>query len=198
MESAMKVSRSKRSGPGGFGKSFIPKGTVLFILLLFMLPVVCFGQEVEWELYASSSLAPQGENYYDVYRLFDGRMGTAWVEGVSGGGAGEFITLRLTNIVGNVGNYIYLKGFKLNNGYCKDRETWVKNGRVKKIKVYINGVEKYNGHLEDTMKEQTVTLGRYTIGVDDVIKIEILGVYPGSKYEDTAISELVPIYSFGE
>ncbi|MBN1572720.1 MAG: hypothetical protein JW984_05920 [Deltaproteobacteria bacterium] len=194
----MKLLRSNRSGSGGFGGFLICKVTILFILALFLLPSISLSQEVEWELRSSSHLAPQGQNYYDVYRLFDGQMGTAWVEGVSGGGVGEFITLRLMNIAGNVENYIYLKGFELNNGYCKDRETWLKNGRVRKIKIYFNGTEIYNGHLEDTMREQTVSLGSHLVNIDDVIKIEIMDVFPGREYEDTAISELIPIYTFAQ
>ncbi len=192
----MKLSRLNPNDSGGLGASLIWKGTVLFLLILFLFPLTSLSQELEWELRSSSHLAPQGENYYDVYRLFDGQMGTAWVEGGSGGGFGEFITLRLIAIAGNVENYIYLKGFEINNGYCKDRETWIKNGRVKKIRIYLNGKGIYNGNLEDTMREQRISLGRHLVKIDDVIKIEIRGVYPGSKYEDTAISELVPIYSF--
>ena len=192
----MKSSRLNPGGSVGSGVSLVRKSTALFLLILFLLPLASLGQELEWELRSSSHLAPQGENYYDVYRLFDGQMGTAWVEGVSGGGVGEFITLRLIAIAGNVENYIYLNGFEINNGYCKDRETWIKNGRVKKIRIYLNERGIFNGNLEDNMREQRISLGSHLVKIDDVIKIEIRGVYPGSKYEDTAISELIPLYSF--
>lgn len=169
----------------------------LLILLsaLLLAPLVSSAQEAQWELVASSQLAPQGGNYYDVYRLFDGEMGTAWVEGVGGSGVGEYFTLTLKSISNPSVGGIYLTGFNLNNGYCKDRDTWLKNGRIKKLKIYLNGKTIYNGDLEDTMREQSIVLGGHYIGIDDTIMIEISDVFPGTEYEDTAISELIPVYT---
>lgn len=189
----MKLSRLN---PDGSGASPVRKWTVIFLVILFSLPLTALAQEAQWELKSSSHLPPQGNNYYDVYRIFDGQLGTAWVEGVSGGGVGEFITMKLTSIMGNVGTCIFLTGFEINNGYCKDRDTWLKNGRVKKIKIYRDDTLIYTGHLEDTMNVQTIDIGSRVISLDEVLKIEIVDVFPGTEYEDTAISELVPIFSF--
>ncbi|MEO0340382.1 MAG: hypothetical protein AAF242_14375, partial [Bacteroidota bacterium] len=117
------------------------------------------------------------------------------VEGASGQGIGEFLevqfpatTPRITEIT-------------ITNGYVKSQKAWINNGRVKRLRVYINGEVYGIFALEDRCADQVFevepigfgdrqNLDKYTNRPDWVIRFEILEVYPGNKYEDVAISEI--------
>jgi len=75
---------------------------------------------------ASSTLAPQGKNNYSVKNLSDDSPMTAWVEGKSDYGIGEWFEIKAINV-----NVIY-------NGYQSSPISWINNSRVKKFKVYKN------------------------------------------------------------
>jgi hypothetical protein len=84
----------------------------------------------------------------------------------------------------------------IHNGYIKDKRTWKNNGRVKKLLMYYNDEPYAILNLQDTRDCQTFDVG--VLGFHDfkedapdwTIKFEILEVYPGNKYQDTAITEI--------
>lgn len=118
-------------------------------------------------------------NVFSPYLLADGRKETAWVEGVSGDGTG--VSIRVSFPCSTK-----IEGFKIMNGYCKSRETFQKNNRVKKLEVsYDYGKEVVT--VEDEMEIQKIPLRR---GVTRFVEFRILDVYSGSEHRDTAISEL--------
>lgn len=81
----------------------------------------------------------------------------------------------------------------LANCYKKTKKTWEENSRVRKMKMYVDN--KPFGQLEllDSFEFQTIDIGKIMLPTQKVIKLkfEIVEVYPGTKYEDTAISELL-------
>ena len=81
----------------------------------------------------------------------------------------------------------------ISNGYMKSEETWKNNNRVKSLKLYIN--DKAHGilQLSDTRTDQEFKLGTFgknKDGSDLVLRFEILDIYKGDKYNDTAITEI--------
>ena len=81
----------------------------------------------------------------------------------------------------------------ISNGYMKSEETWKNNNRVKKLKLYVNGVPFGILNLKDSRTDQYFemgTLGHNKNGTDLILKFEILKVYKGSKHNDTAITEI--------
>lgn len=135
-------------------------------------------------------------NYKDINYLpqnaHDLSYKTAWVEGVEGYGIGESLTYhfpphtpRITEI-------------RIVNGYVKSEKAWRENSRVKQLKLYIDGVPTALLNLEDNRNEQLFTVE--PIGNSDrenlknkpwwTMKFEIVEVYKGEKYEDTAITEI--------
>ena len=117
---------------------------------------------------------------------------TAWVEGVEGYGISESLIYhfpphnpRITQI-------------KIVNGYVKSEKAWRENSRVKQLKFYIDGVPTALLNLEDNRNEQLFEVE--PIGNNDrnnlskkpwwTMKFEIVEVYKGEKYEDTAITEI--------
>ena len=148
-----------------------------------------------YQVTTSSQLSSQGNNNYESNNLRDFSFKTAWVEGVDGYGIGEYIEYsfepthpRLTKII-------------LVNGYVKSKKAWKNNSRVKKIKLYLNDTPYAIVNLKDMYAEQYFEVD--PIGHSDrkdveklkqqnkfTLKFEILEVYKGEKYEDTAITEI--------
>lgn len=146
-------------------------------------------------LSASSYLRPGKTANYEPKNIHDLNFATAWVEGVAGHGIGESITYHFPPQNPRITQIIVV------NGYVKSDKTWKENSRVKKLKLYIDDKPVAFLMLQDVKNEQSFTVD--PIGYSDrtdyeqllkkpwfTIKFEILEVYPGSKYQDTAITEI--------
>ena len=137
---------------------------------------------------SSSELKPVGKLDYKASNAADFNHMTAWVEGAEGTGKGEFIEYTFT------GSSPRITTVKILNGYCKNQQTWEQNGRVKSLKMYNNDIPVLTLELEDSRTLQCFNIGTFgehnPNAPDWKLRFEILDVYPGSKFEDTAISEL--------
>lgn len=134
---------------------------------------------------ASSALADR----YAAEKAHDFSIVTAWVEGVEGNGEGEYIKYAFPGTCPRITTVL------IHNGYVKNWDVWRDNGRVKKLLMYYNDEPYAILNLQDTMGLQSFDVG--VLGYEDKdsapawsIKFEILEVYPGKKYEDTAITEI--------
>lgn len=140
-----------------------------------------------YKVSSSSHLKPMGENSYEPSQAHDDSFKTAWVEGASGQGIGEHIDYYFKN------NSPRLHTILIYNGLVKSDKAWKANSRVKTLKLWVNGEGFGTLHLQDTTALQifsTGLLGHRPDGKDLILKFEILEVYPGEKYKDTAITEL--------
>ncbi len=149
-------------------------------------PHDCFIQDT---VYATSRLAPQGKNNYNETNIYDCNSMTPWIEGVKGYGIGEKVTVHLDYV--NAG-WI---GITIVNGYSKNETAWKNNSRVKKLKLYFNDKPIYILNLKDEMGEQAFYWNEpINRNIEEFsITVEILDVYKGDKYDDTAISEILPL-----
>ena len=104
-----------------------------------------------------------------------------WVEGVKGYGINETISIEFNNPV---------YGFSILNGYAdvQNMKLFKENGRVKKLKVedLTNKLE-YTMNFEDKVYFNYLELSKPSKS----IKLTILDVYKGTKYQDTCISAMV-------
>ena len=139
----------------------------------------------------ASSHLPSNKSFdYVAGKVDDFDVSTAWVEGVDGNGEGE--TIEFTFDSESLGfNEIHII-----NGYAKTQKAWEENSRVKKLKVYCNNTPIAILNLEDSRTEQLFKVGmvepkKRIKGKNWFVKFEILEVYPGTKYEDTAITEII-------
>ncbi len=96
----------------------------------------------------------------------------------------------------NVQGYNHtLNGILIINGYAKSEELYKANSRVKKLKLTIDDKQEYILELEDTMNPQLFDID-YTQELDKEslkpvkAEFEILEVYEGEKYDDTAITTI--------
>ena len=144
---------------------------------------------------ASSFLKPSKSINYSVNNIHDLSYKTAWIEGVPGYGIGEFVTYHFPPENPRITKIIVV------NGFAKSEETWKENSRVKKLKMYIDDKPFAILNLLDNRQEQSFKFE--PIGYGDredfnklqskpwwTIKFEILDIYKGDKYDDTAITEI--------
>ena len=134
---------------------------------------------------ASSALADR----YAAEKAHDFSIVTAWVEGAEGNGEGEHLRYSFPGTCPRITTVL------IHNGYVKNWEVWRDNARVKRLLMYYNDEPYAILNLQDTMGLQSFDVG--VLGYEDKdsapawsIKFEILEVYPGKKYEDTAITEI--------
>ena len=153
---------------------------------------------------ASSVLPTDGLNKYNYgpENLFDNDYGTAWVEGVKGPGIGEWVEVDLDKVS--------ISGLGIINGYTKRKSLYYANNRIKKLRLDVewdNWGNRSGGKdsTEITLKEKQFNelnqnaeapfiswLADYGDGYNRAkkVRLTILEVYPGTKYNDTPITEL--------
>ena len=135
------------------------------------------------DLRASSSLPAQGKNAYGPEKLTDDSPFTAWVEGASGDGVGEWIEFTFGSMEAG---WTCAQSLTLVNGYQKTPATFRENGRIQALDLQINGAPGGRLRLDDRVGEQIFPLEARR---GDRVRLTIASVYPGTKYTDTALSE---------
>jgi hypothetical protein len=117
--------------------------------------------------------------------LFDEDQSTAWAEGAAGLGEREWVLLSWPAERS-------LRGIRLINGYAKSSALFAKNGRVQRIRLTLSDGQSASLSVRDAPEPQLLSLPS-PVRVQWV-KIEIDDAVRGDKYEDTAISELQPVF----
>lgn len=139
---------------------------------------------------ASSHLEAQGSDTYEAGNLHDFDHESAWAEGVEGDGIGQYIIYEFP------GNCPRVTTVNILNGYVKNEKAWVENSRVKNLRLYYNDTPIAILELEDSRTLQWFDVGLLGNGPDAddapawTLKFEILEVYPGTRYNDTVISDI--------
>ncbi|WP_370107841.1 NADase-type glycan-binding domain-containing protein [Bradyrhizobium yuanmingense] len=128
----------------------------------------------------SSMLKPQFGNSYGAANLFDASTGTAWVEGASGNGVGEWITIEFETVR-------RVRSIHVQNGYQKSRDIFA--NRVRQIRVLFSGGESQTFVLDDKLSAQLLML-RPPVSAH-WMQFIIDDVWAGNKYTDTAITKLL-------
>ncbi|HLJ50489.1 MAG TPA: DUF4424 family protein [Bryobacteraceae bacterium] len=128
---------------------------------------------------------------YPVQNIADLNKATAWVADKSGG-TDESITLTLAKPA-------HVDQLGIIPGYTKSKAIYFANNRIKDLEVSVNGGQPVPVSLPDEYISfapgskkayQLIDLGGYT-GPAKTITLKVKQVYPGSKYNDTCISELL-------
>jgi hypothetical protein len=141
---------------------------------------------------ASSSLR-DGNAAYTPDNL-DLRLNSVWAEGKEGQGIHEKLFIPFP---AQFYYEIYISG-----GYVSYSKSYLykENSRPKKIRIYFGDEESLQENymdveLKDTPRFQYIPLYRIVnwedYNQDNIIEIEILEVYPGTKYEDTCINSIL-------
>lgn len=139
-----------------------------------------FGMSDIINVSATSVLSEKGMTH-STQRIIDGDEKTAWVEGVKGQGENEAVSFSFN------GEY-KITGFSIKAGYHKSAKLYDENSRPANIRVTYSDGSSEEYYLEDLFCEQNIYLN--SPKVTRSITLTILSVYPGSRFEDTVISEL--------
>ncbi len=164
----------------------------------------------------SSALKRQGENEYGAYSISDLSFQTAWVEDVKGYGIGEFVTFhfqpmhpRITTVI-IANGYIKSKEIWKNNSRVKQLKMYLNNKpfailnlkdvhasqtfEIPTIGYEITHHLNNDGTTWYKYKDKNGrTVKSYHKNSElqpSLIRFEILSVYKGDKYTDTAITEI--------
>ncbi|HRY06220.1 MAG TPA: discoidin domain-containing protein [Hyphomicrobiaceae bacterium] len=127
----------------------------------------------------SSVLEPQFGFNYLPRNLVDTDLKTAWVEGKSGHGEGESLTVDLNGLR-------TVTAIQVMNGYHKNERLFLANSRVHIAELQFSNGETRKVSLADAPGLQTIEVGRQKASW---VRFTIRSVYPGNKYKDTAITE---------
>jgi hypothetical protein len=142
---------------------------------------------------------------YEPKNLFDNDLNTAWVEGAAGSGVGDWVEIQIAK-------NSYIEAIGIINGYTKNEAIYNANNRIRKIRLYVEYIDGWSENAKPNRKESTDIvlaakqfnelnrdvrapfiswLADYGAG-DPIAKIRltILEVAEGAKYNDTCISEL--------
>lgn len=138
---------------------------------------------------ASSTLR---EKYnYIPENITDADPATAWIEGDSGSGEGEWIEILFKKQVN-------IKSIVIMNGYLKSESTYFENNRIKSCLLQgICGTDTVKReYVFQDLKSHTGIFkpaGEKLEGFKNVTKIRLIigSVYKGSKYDDTGFSEII-------
>ncbi len=138
----------------------------------------------------SSYLPTSGINRsdYGPASLFDGSDRTAWVEGRTArrdDGIGEWILLDWQR-------ERRVRGFTLKNGYWKSKRLFAANGRVVRLRARFSSGRAMDIKLRDNARSQRIALAKPETAT--WVQLEILQARRGTKYSDTAITELKPSF----
>jgi hypothetical protein len=138
-------------------------------------------------LYCVSSYLPTSginRSDYGPASLFDNSDRTAWVEGRTAkrdDGIGEWILLDWKS-------ERRVRGFTFKNGYWKSKRHFRINGRVTKLRIRLSTGRTMDVAINDIMRSQDITLDSPETAT--WAQIEIIKARRGTKYSDTAVTEL--------
>jgi hypothetical protein len=138
---------------------------------------------------ASSALPPSKNIYYSAKNAHDFDPLTAWI---TKKGKGEYIEYTVdTRKQGD--HHLGVTSLIMLNGYRKSRDLWKANSRVKCLIMSVDDKPYAKLELLDSYEVQVVKFDKIMLPKSGLkkFKFTIVDVYKGSKYNDTAISEMV-------
>jgi hypothetical protein len=145
-------------------------------------------------IYASVELSPNGKTTYTAKNAHDFDKDTAWIPKKGDYGIGAYLAYEFNfDKEKNYDGHLGVTTILMANGYKKSKILWEANSRVKKLRMYVNGKPYHDILLLDSFEIQTIDIGEimFPPRKTTTLKFEIIEVYPGKKYKETAISELV-------
>lgn len=140
------------------------------------------GEELDVSSAAATSTIQQKDVINDAMLMFDKDDSTNWQEGVNGYGEGESVTVWFKNSC-----EVRIIGFK--NGNWKNDRYYYGNAMPAVLKLRFTD-EEITVPFQNKREIQWVVLSRPVI--TDKMTVEIVKVYPGTTWEDTVITEIMP------
>lgn len=156
---------------------------------------VLSSEQVDWKQLEQVSVWAEAESslvsektgmIYGPELMLDGDINTSWQEGEDGWGEEETLTFSF------YGEEVPLKVISFYGGSFQSEEKFTENGRPAEITVIcsLDGEEKgrFSAELEDAMMPNYLQFDQAVSC--NAVNIQIDSVYPGSRYQDTAVTEM--------
>ena len=140
---------------------------------------------VDFKVTASSTLAGgqyQAQNVNKWSNETEVDPNSCWAEGVAGNGEGEWLEL-------NAKVPVLLDRLQITNGLAASEALFRANNRIKKLDLSVNGGEPVAVELPDQMKPFDIKLPE-SKDVVRTIRLTIREVYPGTKHQDTCVTQI--------
>ena len=135
---------------------------------------------VEANTCVSSARSAVDGNSFGPEHLFDGDWDTAWAEGVAGDGVGSAISMEFPEPRA-------VRGIVIVNGFIASQQDFIRNGRIREVRITASNGSTWTVDLLDTDEEQYAETDLFPSV--SWIEAEVTAVYPGSRYPDLAVTE---------
>lgn len=142
---------------------------------------------------ATSTLADDTYSYSPEH-LLDGKKDTVWVEGASGFGIGEKIIFSFDMTSREPPSKdLGISSVSIINGFPRTEELWRANSRVKSLRVYYDKKLVETIELADIPKYQKIKIPNFVFTPGEIheVTFEIAEVYPGTRFQDTALADVL-------
>jgi hypothetical protein len=118
-------------------------------------------------------------------------MGKVWSEGVEGTGIGESLTFTFKTTKKNTTD-LGVTSCAIGIGHQGSERLFRENARPKVIELSMDGKPRALLQLKDTMGLQQFDMPKLALErpSEHTIRLKIVDVFPGTKFEDTCISEV--------
>lgn len=130
---------------------------------------------------ASSTYPGDADVSYSASNIVDNKQSTVWVEGDEGSGLGSWVELDL-------GGAQNVSGLRIWNGNWYTYDFWQRHNRVKNLQVELDDGTKLDFELKDEFAPELITFDKAISA--SKIKLRIKGIYSGSTFNDTCLSEI--------
>lgn len=160
----------------------MPKNTIiaLSVIMLLALMQTVWAVPIIDSVHGSPSVPASARYSYKAENLIDGNSTTPWCTRAQRTGT-AWIELYAVKPA-------YWNGFGIFNGYGRDDRSFLRNSRIKEMKVYLDGKAAGDFVARDSMAPQWFTLKRTKARE---LKIEVISEYKGNRDDDLCASELI-------
>lgn len=117
----------------------------------------------------------------------DSEAGTAW----TGARVGDTLVFRFPKDLPRELNGTPFYGIDLANGRQRPAEAFGEYGRIKSLRLSHNGKPVHTIRWGDTRRWQQAEFDDIFLNVGDTLTLEILEIYPGTKFPTAALTEIV-------
>lgn len=152
---------------------------LLSLYVLAALPAQAALLKPTWS--ASSTAVPEAAVGYDATNLGDGKIASAWFEGVDGSGLGEWV-------MADFGGDKTISTFTIWGGYGYSKTYWGHYNRPKIVSVEFSDGSKQEFTLQDAFAGEVVTLP--SPKTTSSMRFRVKTVYSSDAVNDTPISEI--------
>ncbi|MGB8352642.1 MAG: hypothetical protein WCD79_02015 [Chthoniobacteraceae bacterium] len=143
-----------------------------------------------WEVDIVPAATPNDKTGHPVYATNDDDATSAWVDD-GATSIGTKIIFHFPKKLPKELEQTPFYGFDIANGYTKSETIWKSYARIKKARLYYNNKPLYIVDFPDTRRWQQVSFDDIMVRHGESMTLEILEVYPGTKSQDVAITEIV-------